>query len=228
VRIECRIEPEILGTGGGIRNTADFWGTDPFIVINADILTDVDLLRVLEEHRRSRALATLILHDRSPFNKIQVDADWRILEIPREPRSGGLAFTGIHVLDPQVLSHIPDTGFSDIVDTYRTLIQKGYPVRGFHSEGHYWHDIGSPPDYIRANRDLSERPFSLDSGCRVDPTARMEDWAVLGADVEVGKDAVISRSILWENVRVLEGARVRDSIVTDSRRVESDLQEEML
>jgi NDP-sugar pyrophosphorylase family protein len=123
VKLEVRLEAEILGTGGGIRNTADFWGRDPFIVLNSDILTDLDITGAFEQHLEKRPPATLVLHDQPPYNKIEV-CDDRITDIPKEYGAGGLAFTGIHIMEPETLSHIPE-GYSDIVDCYRKLITAG-------------------------------------------------------------------------------------------------------
>lgn len=212
-RIETRVESEILGTGGGIRNTAGFWGREPFVVMNGDVLTDMDLTRACEQHRKTRPLATLILHDHPPFNKIRIDADGRITDIPRSYGPEGLAFTGIHILEPEMLPHIPE-GFSDIVDTYRRLMGAGKTILSHVSRGHSWHDIGSLPDYLKANRDHALTPFTVGLGCDIHPSVGLTDWVVIGANCRLEKGAEISRSVLWEGVEVREGVRVADSVVT--------------
>lgn len=228
LKIEVRVEPEILGTGGGIRNTADFWDDEPFIVINSDVLTNIHLGRAYEHHRRSERLATLILHDWGPYNKISTDPHGDIARIPHSYVSRGLAFTGIHILEPALLSHISGTGFSDITDCYRDLILSGKPINSYVSEGHYWYDIGDRAGYVRANRELSERPFDTGPGCRVDPSAGLEEWVVVGQDSRIEKNARVRRSILWDHVTVREGVRVLDSIVTSSLDVKHDLVDEIL
>ena len=66
-------EPEILGTGGAIRQLADYWDEEPFIVINADIITNIDLADVYACHLKKGARVTLVMHDRKPFNQVWVD-----------------------------------------------------------------------------------------------------------------------------------------------------------
>lgn len=212
-RIETRVEPEILGTGGGIRNTAGFWGRDPFVVMNGDILTDIDLTRAYKHHEKTRPAATLILHDHEPFNKIRIDMSGRITDIPFAYGPEGLAFTGIHILEPEALSHIPE-GFSDIVDCYRRLMDKGKKILSYVSRDHSWHDIGSLPDYVRANRELAPEPFTIGPGCDIHPSVKLRDWAVVGANCRLEEGAEISRSILWEGIRIQEGVMVADSVIT--------------
>ena len=95
LNIEVKVEPEILGTGGGIKNTEDFWDKEPFFVINSDILTDINLVAVYPVHQTSGALVTLVLHDCAPFNQIQIDDQWNIMDIAKDNRLGRLAFTGM-------------------------------------------------------------------------------------------------------------------------------------
>lgn len=223
VTVEVRVESEILGTGGGIANTADFWSDEPFFVLNGDVLTDIDLTEALDHHRRSGRLATLLLHDCPPYNKIQLGESGLVAEIPRDYGKDGWAFTGIHILEPEILSHIPKGTFSDIVDCYRALIVSGKPIGSFLARGHRWRDIGSIAEYRLANRELSPTPFLVDEGCRIDPSTEMKGWAVIGAGCRAGKGAEISASILWENVTVQAGVRVRDSVLTSGRVVESDV-----
>ena len=223
VEIEVRVEPEILGTGGGIKNTADFWDDAPFIVINSDILTDINLSRAYEDHQKSGDLATLVLHDCAPFNQIKTDNHLRIMDISPEQEAGRLAFTGIHILNPAILSFIPDTGFSNIIDCYRQLIQSGRSVRGYLSKGHVWYDIGTVKSYMEANRELLSDSFSIGPGGRMDPSVRFEEWAVVGEGATLEKEVEIRRSVLWEGVTVEKGVKIIDSIVTSFRKVTEDL-----
>ena len=221
--MDVRMEPEILGTGGGIKNTADFWDTAPFVVINVDILTNIDLVRACDAHRASGALVTLVLHDYGPCNQVRTDGAGHILEIMPRPRPGALAFTGIHIMNPELLDHIPGNGYSDIIDSYRNLIHADEPIHAFISEGHYWRDMGSIESYREANRELAKEPLTLAPGCRVDPSASLRDWAVIGQNCIVEPGTEIRRSVLWDRVFVRKGIRIIDSIVTTGNCVEKDL-----
>jgi len=224
VHIDVRVETDILGTGGGIKNTEDFWDSKPFIVINGDILTNINLSKAYEEHCRNRNIATLILHDYKAFNQIRIDSHLNILDIAPEKRPGRLAFTGIHIIEPEVLGYMPQGVFSNVIDCYRGLISSGKPVRAYVSHGHYWRDIGTVDSYMQANKELlEEHLFLLGPGCQIHRSARMDGWAVIGENAFLEEEVEIRRSILWKDVRIRKGTRVIDSIVTSSKTVEQDL-----
>ena len=134
-----------------------------------------------------------------------------------------MAFTGIHIMEPELLSHIREGAFSDVIDCYRRLIRSGQMIKAYSSKGHYWHDIGTVDRYVRANRALLVGDFSLGPGSHVDPSAKLQEWAVIGEKNHLERNVIIQRSILWEEVRVREGRKVVDSIVTSSKEVDRDL-----
>jgi len=216
---------EILGTGGGIKNTQDFWDKDPFIVINGDILTDIDLGRVYEFHRRRDNLVTMVLHDFPLHNKIKIDSEMNVVSIgPGTNLDGALAFTGIQVINPQVLDFIPEKKRSSIKGCYGKLMDSGRPIGGYLATGHRWIDIGTIPDYLRSNFNfLPPEKIAIAHECRIDPDATLKDWAVIGKRSSVEKGALVKRSVLWTDVIVREGIRVIDSVVTSGVIVEKDL-----
>ena len=224
LNIHVKVEPEILGTGGGIKNTEGFWNDEPFVVINGDILTDIDLIRAYQAHQKENNLITLILHDCEPFNQILINERLDILDIGPKACPGRLAFTGIHIIEPEILSHIPKDRFSNIVDCYQKLIKEGSPISAYVSKGHYWRDVGSIESYFLANREvLQENTILAGPGCRIHDSARLKEWAVIGKDTSLEEGVEIRRSVLWEGVRVKKGIRVFDSIVTSSKEVREDL-----
>jgi aminoglycoside/choline kinase family phosphotransferase/dTDP-glucose pyrophosphorylase len=166
IPVITRYEPEILGTGGAIKNVADFWDDNPFMVINSDIVTDINLKKVYDFHLNHKHPATLVLHDYPRFNTVSINKNGFITyfhettPLPSHPSSGSnfyrpgetgkLTFTGIQVLDPQVLELIPDNIFSSSIDIYRELISQNKKVCAFISKKYYWKDIGSPERYIEA------------------------------------------------------------------------------
>ncbi|MBI5593989.1 MAG: phosphotransferase [Deltaproteobacteria bacterium] len=168
IPIQTRREPRILGTGGAIYNVRDFWDPDPFMVINGDIVTDMDLKAVYDFHRQHASPVTLVLHDFPEINTVSVDANQSIIGfgnddfVPSTPDLTKLTFTGIQVIDPQVLKWIPDAPSSSSIDFYRTLIKEGMTIRAFIPENCYWKDIGTPRQYQSAVLDLLwPRAFQL-------------------------------------------------------------------
>ena len=224
LNIQVKVEPVILGTGGGIKNTEDFWDDEPFVVINGDVLTDIDLARAYETHQEAGNLVTLILHNCEPFNQILINERLDIMDIAPKACPGRLAFTGIHIITPEILESIPEGEFSNIITCYRKLIGEGRPIRAYVSKGHYWRDVGTIESYLFANKEvLQENEIMAGPGCRIHDSATLKEWAVIGIDTTLEEGVEIRRSVLWERVRVKKRLRVIDSIVTSSKEVSEDL-----
>ena len=88
VPVITRFEPTLLGTGGAIKNAADFWDHRPFMVVNADIFSTIDLRQVYAFHLRHRPAATLVLCDDPEFNSVSVDAAGRVMDFSALPADG--------------------------------------------------------------------------------------------------------------------------------------------
>ena len=154
--VHVRYEAEILGTGGAIKNAADFWDDDPFIVINGDIVSDIDIKEAYRYHIRHPHLITLVLTDDPDFNTVTLDASMfvRALKKPSQdhpPKKGDkrLTFTGIHILDPRLLNFIPDSGYCDIIDIYARLLSEEIRLKAFVPSNSYWRDLGTPRRYTQ-------------------------------------------------------------------------------
>lgn len=154
-------EPLILDTGGAIRNVQNFMGDDPFMVINSDIVSDIDLNAVWEFHlaekeRRADLCTTLVLHDHPIYNKIDVDNNLFVRSFSgrrASPFNQLLAFTGIQVLSPEIFDHIHNSKeefrtapFSSI-ELYSHLASMGDMVKAFVCRDIFWQDIGTPETY---------------------------------------------------------------------------------
>ena len=138
------------------------------MVVNGDIVTDMDLKDVYDFHQRHGHPVTLVLHDFPQINTVSVDANQSVIgfdDCQLEPSGQGLlkcTFTGIQVIDPQVLKWVPDTPSFSSIDLYRTLIQEGMTIQAFIPENCYWKDIGTPRQYQSAVLDLlSPQAFEL-------------------------------------------------------------------
>ena len=157
IPVTTRCEPRILGTGGAIRNVADFWDNRPFMVVNSDILTDIDFADVYGRHLAHGDPATLVLYDDPAFNTVTLTAEGRVAGFggfDADPLPGRrLTFSGIQVVDPEVIDYIPD-GFSSSIDAYRRLLADGRHIRGLAAAGERWSDLGTPERYRRACIDM--------------------------------------------------------------------------
>lgn len=153
IPVHLRHEPAIRGTGGAIKNWADFWDHRPFMVINADIYATIDLREVYEFHLRRRPAATLVLVDDPEFNSVSTDAAGRIRGFAgsnAEAPAGALTFTGIQVLDPVVLDFIPEHGFHHSIDAFNAMISAGLTLLAFVPERGAWKDLGTEARYRSA------------------------------------------------------------------------------
>jgi aminoglycoside/choline kinase family phosphotransferase/GTP:adenosylcobinamide-phosphate guanylyltransferase len=153
IPVRTRHEPDILGTGGAIRNVRDFWDERPFFVINSDIASDIDLRQVYDAHLRHHPHATLVLVDDPEFNSVTVGPDSRVRTFAATAAAappGALTFSGVQVLDPAVLEYIPTEGVSHSIDAFRSMIAGGREVRAFIAGPVGWSDLGTPERYRRA------------------------------------------------------------------------------
>ncbi len=160
VSVTTRFEPEILGTGGAIRNVADFMGHNPLLVINSDLFTDIDLGALMRFHAAHMHPITLVMQYLPKFNTVWVDGKDRIVgfdpaAVPDKDanRCRLSAFTGIQVIDPEVLTFIPPEGFVSSIHVYREMIRHGKILQALFVRPHRWHDIGSFDGYAHAVMD---------------------------------------------------------------------------
>jgi aminoglycoside/choline kinase family phosphotransferase/dTDP-glucose pyrophosphorylase len=150
---QTRYEPNILGTGGAIRNVKDFWNDQPFLVINADIVTTINLKRVYDFHCQHTHPATLVLADDPDFNSVFCNSDGFVTDLQHRSdmtnRSSmaALTFTGIQVLDPEILNFIPVETPSSSIDAYTRMISEGKKIKAYLSNKAYWKDIGTAERY---------------------------------------------------------------------------------
>jgi len=225
-RITWITEETALGTGGAIVNALPKLGDEPFLALNGDILTDLDLTAMLAFHRERRAAATIALAhvgDARPYGLVLTQDDGRVTEFrekPAEPVPGDVN-AGTYVLDPVALDGwTPGQNVSIERRIFPSLIERGRLVFGFLSHG-YWMDLGTPAKYLQAHFDILERkvegerypaPFIAD-GASVDPNARLSDLVVVGPGARIEEDARVELSVLHERVVVERGASVIGSIV---------------
>jgi mannose-1-phosphate guanylyltransferase len=227
IPVEVRVESALLGTGGGIRNVADFWDDRPFVVMNGDILSAIDLQGVISGHLQNQAAATLVLTDEPRFNQVQVGVDGSILRFKDGAPLAALAFTGIQVVSPEVLDVIPPQGASSIIQAYERLIAVGRRVMAHVVRGEYWRELGEVTRYLAVHQEFSRSGSSPIPGLRAGPGAivhpsvrmgkriRLAGTVCIGANCEVADGATVEESILWDHVKVGLGCSVRNSIIGD-------------
>ena len=222
LRLRYSFEPEILGTGGGPRRVRRFFGDEPFLIVNGDVLFDFDVRRLFREHRRSGAVATLAVRrnpDPRRYSGLVLEGGWlkRVALPPAPPRSW--LFAGVHVMEPRLLERLPDGPSDSVRHLYMPLIAEGGRVRGVVTRG-TWYDFGGPALYRDSQMSLLAHGFRAfrSRSKLVDPTARIAKGArvegsVIGPGCVLEAGARVTRSILWDNVHVGRDATVEDAVV---------------
>jgi mannose-1-phosphate guanylyltransferase len=239
VKIRYAEEPDARGTAGAIRFAEDLL-TDRFLVLNGDILCDLDLTALIEQHKGTGAQATIALYpvaDPTGYGLIHRHDDGEVTEFLEKPEPDQIDTdeinAGAYLLERSVLDEIPpDRAVSIEREVFPRLIGQG--LYGIRLEG-YWIDIGTPERYLEANWDILEGRVStvtrdvLDAamvgeGCEVSPAAQLKPPYVLGRDCRVGDGAMIERSVLLDDCAVENDAVVSNSILSGGVTVEAAAQ----
>jgi len=225
VRVHYAVEPEPLDTAGAIAFAAREVGVDDtFVVANGDIITDLDVARLVEAHRASGSAATIHLTpvaDPSAFGVVETDATGAVLRFVEKPAPGetdsNLINAGTYVLEPSVLDLIPPGVRVSIErDTFPRLVAQC--ALAAVATDDYWLDAGRPALYLRANLDRvtgragdGDEP-AISALASVDPAARCLD-SVVGPGSTVAADASVTTSVILPGGAIGERATIVDSII---------------
>lgn len=169
LRIEISREDDLLDTGGGLKQAEQFFLEDlgstdePFILHNVDVITNIDLSRMMQFHRERKSLATLAVQKRESSRQLLFDDAMALCGRRIQGRSDEiarkgsvlhqLAFSGIHVISPQLLKMICEQGVFSIIDVYLRLAGSGECILGFPADEYYWRDVGRLSDLKQANEE---------------------------------------------------------------------------
>ncbi|HEY0760861.1 MAG TPA: NDP-sugar synthase [Pyrinomonadaceae bacterium] len=229
VKLHYVEEPIILGTSGALDNTRSFFEHETFVVVNGKIITDIDLSAALETHRKSNALATLVLLPnarRERFSVIETE-DGRIKGFGGMPVDSGsdtapLMFTGIHIMEPRILEYVPRGVFSDsVIDVYPKAIANG-EILAAHVASGKWRELSTLKRYLDISVELlgeAGKTFVSGTNSNISPTATVSD-SILWDNVEVGAGARITRAVLADNVKIGAGESVENAVVVPRSLVE--------
>jgi mannose-1-phosphate guanylyltransferase len=172
MHIELSREDALLDTGGGLKKAAWFFRAgsstgEPFLLHNVDVLSNIDLRRMVQSHAETQALATLAVQDRETSRYLLFDETSGLCG--RRSGSGGadelvrpavqpqaLAFCGVHVISTRLLSMLDEEGAFSIIASYLRLAGQGEKISGFRADQYYWRDLGRPENVARAAADLKQ------------------------------------------------------------------------
>jgi len=169
MRIEISHEEELLDTGGGLKKAAGFFlengGNEPFLLHNVDVLSTIDLARMMRQHAEQGALATLAVQQRETSRYLLFDESAQLCG-RRKGRDGeaemarptahaqALAFCGIHAISTRLLTKMREEGAFSIIDSYLHLVSREEKIAAFRADEYYWRDLGRPENIAEAEREL--------------------------------------------------------------------------
>src|SRR5688572_30224195 len=230
VRIDYTRElPAILGTAGGLDNAREFLQDDTFLIVNGKIITDIDIAAAIETHKRSGAIATMVLKPnakREKFTIVETEdgfvtgfgesarpvTEEEIRDTEHEPFTP-LMFTGIHIMEPAVFDFIPRGVYSDIVPVfYNPAIAKGEKIAAHVTDAN-WFELSTIPRYLDITLAMLDgKENCIGSRCSVADSAHVRD-SIMWDDVTVGEDVNLYRTILADDVEIPAGTHFENAAI---------------
>lgn len=232
IELSYSYEEELLGTAGGVRNVAEFFGEEPFLVMAGDALTDIDLTALREAHGRNGGIATLAVKrvaSVSEFGVVIAGSDGRIQGFQEKPDPAealsDLASCMIYMLEREVFDYFPDRPVVDFaLDVFPALLENDIPFH-VHAIDQYWSDVGSLPEYLQGNLDALEGAVNVKGGGKPLEPAGEEEAIETGnpgvsGPVLVGDGCELDPSarldgplVIGDGCVVGAGARVKHSVL---------------
>jgi NDP-sugar pyrophosphorylase family protein len=170
MRIEISREEMLLDTGGGLKKAAWFFSDsdEPFVLHNVDVLSTIDLDRMVKFHRQNQALATLAVQVRETSRYLLFDEQNQLCgrraghdgppEVVRPlQKTQALAFSGVHVISPRLLSRMTESGEFSIISSYLRVAGEGEKILAFSADEFYWRDLGRRENLTQAARDVEQQ-----------------------------------------------------------------------
>ena len=233
VKLTYSYEEELLGTAGGVRRMSQLCRVrDTFVVISSDVLTDVNLSKLIQFHKKKKALATIALtpvEDVTQFGVVVMNGEDRIIEFQEKPAKeeakSDLVNTGIYVFEPEILKMIPEKGPYDFGhNVFPSLVKASAAFYGYKMI-EYWNDVGGHEKLMSANHDVLQGRVRAEVSAKrvagstwlgrnthVDRTAKFEgeiivgDNSVIGAGVEIYGNVAIGDKCVIEDGTIISNS----------------------
>lgn len=228
-RVTIVEEERPMGTGGAVKNVEQYID-GPFLVINGDSISSLNLQQFVDFHRRKRAFATISLwevDDPTPFGVVDLDADCRIRRFQEKP-SREEAFSllinaGVYALEYEALDFIGKGFVSMEREVFPQILDRG--MYGMRFDG-YWVDCGTRENLLTAHRTLmdsamadatardsmEDRRIVFEKGSRVEGS-EIGPYTFISKGVRIGAGSEVAGSVVYENASIGERCRIVDSII---------------
>ncbi len=236
VKLRFITEPSPMGTGGAYKFAVDSI-QETAIIFNGDILTDLDISKIIDFHRKKKAEATIVLtlvENPSAYGLVETDDKGKVLRFLEKPKAEELANlttntinAGIYILEPSVLDLIPaGENRSFEYNVFPELLNREKRFYAYISAGHYWRDIGNPKSYLNAHHDFLSgkiKNFKVQKSANYEiaTTASVDKISIIGENCIIKPNAKIFNSVIGEGVHVEEKAVIEISVIWAHTRISS-------
>jgi mannose-1-phosphate guanylyltransferase len=224
-------EPDLLETGGGIKNAEQYLGSDPFLTYSGDILTDINLQPLIDEHFHSGNHVTLALRNTNLASDVAL-RDRRVVDIAnRHGTKGDVDFANVAVWNSNVFQQIPPRQKISFIPILADWIGKGAKIGGLVMNDGKWFNIGSRAEYLDVHRTIlrehwaphymkvREWPERVAKSAIVDPSAQLRGCSVIGENCQVGAGAILEDTILWPGAQIASKSQLHGCIVRSQKKV---------
>jgi NDP-sugar pyrophosphorylase family protein len=224
-------EPDLLETGGGIKNVESHFGSESFLTYSGDILTDIELQPLIDEHFRRRNDVTLALRHTGLAAAVAL-RDQRVVDISnRYGVAGNFDFANIAVWNPSIFERIPPRKKISFIPIIADWIAQGAKIGGVAMNDGKWFNIGSRTEYLEVHRTILRENWKPDfvkirewperkaSSAIVDSSAQLRGCTVVGQNCRVGADAILEDTILWPDAEIASQSHLEACIVRSRKQV---------
>jgi mannose-1-phosphate guanylyltransferase len=234
VNLRFITEPSPMGTGGAYKFAAAEI-RETTVIFNGDILTDLDITKVVEFHKSKRAAATIVLapvENPSAYGLVETASDGQVLRFREKPKPEELSHlttntinAGIYVLEPEVLDLIPaGENYSFEYNVFPDLLNRQKAFYAYTLSENYWRDIGNPASYLDGHMDFLSgkiKGFEIQRGVRAETshTAMVDKNSFIEEECIIKPNARIINSVIGRGVLVEEKAVIENSVIWSHTRV---------
>jgi len=228
-KLELMFEPDLLETGGGMKNLEQQIGAETFVVYSGDVLTDLPLDRLVDEHFSRQNDVTLALRTTG----LATGISWRreagrvvdFLGALGSDTSGEYDFAGISVWNSSVFPRIPKASRISFVPVLTEWLKSGGRIGGVVLEENRWFNIGSRAEYLRAHQSIADEHWSPDylrgvdwpvrteRSAKISVQSRIADGSYVGPICSIEADVLLENSILFSGSHIPRGTTLRSCIV---------------
>ena len=235
VHLSYSYEEELMGTAGGVHRMGTLVEKmdDTFLVLSSDALTDINLRKFVDFHKKKNAIATIALSpvpDVENFGVVEIDNDKKILSFQEKPKQceakSNLVNTGIYIFEPEILDMIPSDTFYDFgKDLFPLLVEENKGIYGYEMLD-YWSDVGNLSAYVQANYDAMEGKVRIivpgkktsaciwvGKNCKIDPTAKFEGCVIVGDRVEIRANSYVKDCVIGDMVVISSECEITKSVI---------------